>query len=164
MPYRIDAILVAGRLDHTRGHHAVTCAFLRSLAYGTLGSTICCSMLAGCSVQALKLDYLDLYLIHWPVTGNVGPEVKPSIKETWQVSCGAVGCRIVGGGRAWQQAAWFCAIWSEDGHQKDLGVGGRGVGLEGRVGGGAACKLLHAAHCTARADASTRKHQPNRAC
>lgn len=37
------------------------------------------------SLKALKLDYLDLYLIHWPVTGNVGPEVKPSIQETWQV-------------------------------------------------------------------------------
>ncbi|KAI7845264.1 hypothetical protein COHA_001306 [Chlorella ohadii] len=39
---------------------------------------------------ALKLDYLDLYLIHWPVTGNVGPEVKPSIKETWQAMEGLV--------------------------------------------------------------------------
>lgn len=32
-----------------------------------------------------------MYLIHWPVTGNVGPEVKPSIKETWQVGRGVVG-------------------------------------------------------------------------
>ena len=37
------------------------------------------------SLKALRLDYLDLYLIHWPVTGSVGPEVKPSIQETWQV-------------------------------------------------------------------------------
>lgn len=37
-------------------------------------------------VQALRCQYLDLYLIHWPVTGNVGPEVKPSIRETWQAS------------------------------------------------------------------------------
>ena len=41
-----------------------------------------------CAMQALKLDYLDLYLIHWPVTGNVGPEVKPAIRETWQVCRG----------------------------------------------------------------------------
>lgn len=68
------------------------------VTYGLLGSTIGCSMLAGCSVQALKLDYLDLYLIHWPVTGNAGPEVKPSIRETWQVGCGAICCRMVGGG------------------------------------------------------------------
>ena len=37
------------------------------------------------SLKALRLDYLHLYLIHWPVTGSVGPEVKPSIQETWQV-------------------------------------------------------------------------------
>ncbi|PRW56478.1 aldo-keto reductase family 4 member C9-like [Chlorella sorokiniana] len=42
------------------------------------------------SLKALKLDYLDLYLIHWPVTGNVGPEVKPSISETWQAMEGLV--------------------------------------------------------------------------
>ena len=36
------------------------------------------------SIKALKLDYLDLYLIHWPVTGNVGEQVQPSIQETWQ--------------------------------------------------------------------------------
>lgn len=36
------------------------------------------------SLAALRLSYLDLYLIHWPVTGNVGPEVLPSIRETWQ--------------------------------------------------------------------------------
>jgi len=32
----------------------------------------------------LKLEYLDLYLIHWPVTGNTGDEVKPSLEETWR--------------------------------------------------------------------------------
>lgn len=42
------------------------------------------------SLKALRLDYLDLYLIHWPVTGNVGPEVTPSIRETWQAMEGLV--------------------------------------------------------------------------
>lgn len=32
------------------------------------------------SLKDLKVDYLDLYLIHWPITGNRGPEVVPSIK------------------------------------------------------------------------------------
>jgi diketogulonate reductase-like aldo/keto reductase len=36
------------------------------------------------SIKALKLEYLDLYLIHWPVTGSVGDLVTPSIKETWR--------------------------------------------------------------------------------
>ncbi|KAI8106531.1 hypothetical protein M9435_001074 [Picochlorum sp. BPE23] len=36
------------------------------------------------SLRALKVDYLDLYLIHWPVTGNVGDTVQPSIRETWE--------------------------------------------------------------------------------
>ena len=36
------------------------------------------------SMKLLKIDYLDLYLMHWPVTMNRGEEVKPSIKETWQ--------------------------------------------------------------------------------
>lgn len=31
-----------------------------------------------------QASYLDLYLIHWPVTGSVGPEVHPSLADTWR--------------------------------------------------------------------------------
>ncbi|KAG2499557.1 hypothetical protein HYH03_002502 [Edaphochlamys debaryana] len=31
----------------------------------------------------LRVSYLDLYLIHWPVTGNTGPEVLPRLEDTW---------------------------------------------------------------------------------
>lgn len=31
----------------------------------------------------MQLEYLDLYLIHWPVTGIPGPKVTPSLEETW---------------------------------------------------------------------------------
>lgn len=36
------------------------------------------------SMKLLGVDYLDALLIHWPITGNRGEEVTPSIKETWQ--------------------------------------------------------------------------------
>jgi len=35
------------------------------------------------TLRDLQLDYVDLYLMHWPVTGNEGPDVEPSLKETW---------------------------------------------------------------------------------
>ncbi|KAI3430220.1 hypothetical protein D9Q98_004818 [Chlorella vulgaris] len=35
------------------------------------------------SLQQLGLEWLDLYLMHWPLTGNHGPELKPSLEETW---------------------------------------------------------------------------------
>ncbi|KAK9822921.1 hypothetical protein WJX74_005008 [Apatococcus lobatus] len=36
------------------------------------------------SMRDLRVDYLDLYLIHWPVTGNRGPDVQPPLLETWK--------------------------------------------------------------------------------
>lgn len=36
------------------------------------------------TLKELGLEYLDEYLIHWPVTGNRGPVVRPPIRETWR--------------------------------------------------------------------------------
>ena len=33
--------------------------------------------------QDLRLRHLDLYLIHWPVTGHAGEEVAPPLMDTW---------------------------------------------------------------------------------
>ncbi|KAK9865658.1 hypothetical protein WJX84_006366 [Apatococcus fuscideae] len=36
------------------------------------------------SLKALNLDYIDLYLIHWPLTDKPGPELNPPAQETWK--------------------------------------------------------------------------------
>eukprot|EP00198_Chlamydomonas_reinhardtii_P005432 XP_001694768.1 low CO2-induced aldose reductase [Chlamydomonas reinhardtii] len=35
------------------------------------------------SMEDLRVSYLDLYLMHWPVTGTPGPEVQPPLADTW---------------------------------------------------------------------------------
>ena len=42
------------------------------------------------SLTSLQLDYLDLYLIHWPATTEPGDVLTPSIQETWTAMEGLV--------------------------------------------------------------------------
>ena len=35
-------------------------------------------------LKLLNVDYLDAFLIHWPITGNRGDVLTPSTRETWQ--------------------------------------------------------------------------------
>lgn len=42
------------------------------------------------TLKDLQVSYLDLYLIHWPVTGRPGPEVTPPLAETWSCLEGLV--------------------------------------------------------------------------
>ena len=44
------------------------------------------------SLADLQLEYLDLFLMHWPISGNKGPTVEPSIKETWQACIAPAAC------------------------------------------------------------------------
>ncbi|GFR45269.1 hypothetical protein Agub_g6375, partial [Astrephomene gubernaculifera] len=34
------------------------------------------------TMEDLRVSYLDLYLMHWPVSGNSGPEVLPRLEDT----------------------------------------------------------------------------------
>jgi diketogulonate reductase-like aldo/keto reductase len=34
--------------------------------------------------QKFGLEYVDLWLMHWPVAGNEGDTVDPPLKDTWQ--------------------------------------------------------------------------------
>ncbi|PSC70237.1 low CO2-induced aldose reductase isoform B [Micractinium conductrix] len=42
------------------------------------------------SLSRLGLDHLDLYLMHWPVTGRPGPAVDPPLSDTWRAMEGLV--------------------------------------------------------------------------
>ncbi|KAK9793721.1 hypothetical protein WJX73_010217 [Symbiochloris irregularis] len=35
------------------------------------------------SLERLQLDYVDLFLVHWPVTNHPGPTLDPPMQETW---------------------------------------------------------------------------------
>ena len=34
-------------------------------------------------LKLLKVDYVDSFLIHWPITGNRGDSLQPPTRETW---------------------------------------------------------------------------------
>eukprot|EP00798_Chlamydomonas_sp_ICE-L_P017517 gene17517-23834_t len=47
------------------------------------------------TLEDLQLSYLDLYLVHWPVTGTTGDVLTPSYKETWQAMEALVDAKLV---------------------------------------------------------------------
>ena len=52
------------------------------------------------TLRDLQLDFLDLYLIHWPVaTNSTGPTLDPTIEETWtamEALCASGKARSIG--------------------------------------------------------------------
>lgn len=36
------------------------------------------------ALKRLRLDYVDLFLVHWPVTDKPGPTLNPPMQETWK--------------------------------------------------------------------------------
>ena len=95
----------------------------------------------------LQLDYLDLYLIHWPVaTNSSGPTLSPSTAETWtamEALCRAGKAKSIGVSNfsakklqaMKEHASVFPAV-----NQVELHPGWRQEGLL------AACKALGAQH------------------
>ncbi len=57
------------------------------------------------SLADLQLEYLDLFLMHWPISGNKGPTVEPSIKETWQACIASAACQCASATFSWDSHA-----------------------------------------------------------
>ena len=36
------------------------------------------------SLSELGLEFIDLYIMHWPIAGNKGPTVEPPLEQTWR--------------------------------------------------------------------------------
>lgn len=76
------------------------------------------------SLSRLGLDHLDLYLMHWPVTGRPGPAVDPPLSDTWRAMEGLVRSGL---------ARWVWVNGGAERHGKQLQECGACVG-EGRGG------------------------------
>ncbi|KAG1659176.1 hypothetical protein FOA52_007557 [Chlamydomonas sp. UWO 241] len=57
--------------------------FITSKLWNTFHAPAAVTSACRRSLVALGLDYLDLYLIHWPVTGQPGPVLTPPYASTW---------------------------------------------------------------------------------